>query len=305
MIISKSLINNIEVLTGENDCIKFQIAPALGGKILSIYNKNLKKEFLWSNKNLLVEANKPDTDYDSNFWGGIDELIPNDIPETVDGIEYPDHGELWTTLLEYELTNVSISVFGMLEKSEFFYKKTIYFDTDASKINLHYKIINKSSAKRHFLWKLHAALNISEGDQLITPAERARIVYPESSRFDNSEEFQWPFINGTDASIVPVKNNKMDFFYLYDSPRGEMRLIMDQEKYIFSYDYDQAVFPYQWYFASYGKFRNHYTVILEPASAMPVSVNEAAAIKQCTILDPDEEINTIVTIYAGENNLVK
>jgi hypothetical protein len=36
-------------------------------------------------------------DYDSNFYGGIDELIPNDIPENIDGIDDPDHGELWTT----------------------------------------------------------------------------------------------------------------------------------------------------------------------------------------------------------------
>lgn len=45
MIISKKRVDAIDVLLGENDSIRFEIAPALGGKILSIYNKHLKKNF--------------------------------------------------------------------------------------------------------------------------------------------------------------------------------------------------------------------------------------------------------------------
>ena len=91
----------------------------------------------------------------------------------------------------------------------------------------------------------------------------------------------------------------MDFFYLYDSPTGQMSLLSEGGQHRFACTYNQEVFPYQWYFASYGQFRNHYTAILEPASAMPVSVNEAATLGQCTVLEPGEEINTSVTIYAG------
>ena len=51
------------------------------------------------NKDLPFSTHQPGTDYDSNFWGGIDELLPNDIDEKIDTIDYPDHGELWTTAL--------------------------------------------------------------------------------------------------------------------------------------------------------------------------------------------------------------
>ncbi len=37
MAFSKREINGIEIITGENDYIKFDIAPAVGGKIVSIY----------------------------------------------------------------------------------------------------------------------------------------------------------------------------------------------------------------------------------------------------------------------------
>jgi hypothetical protein len=37
-------------------------------------------------------------------------------------------------------------------------------------------------------------------------------------------------------------------------------------------------------FASYGGLDGHYTAVLEPCTAMPVSVNEAARLNQCSCL---------------------
>lgn len=293
--------NKPEILALENNCLLLKIVPSLGGKITSVFNKQLNKEFLWHNASLDLKRNEPGADYDINFWGGIDELLPNDIPEAIDGIAYPDHGELWTTYLDYIQTSDKITVRGLLPLSELFYEKEISLFTDKPMVQLKYKITNQSPQKRHFLWKLHAALQINEGDRMVSDARTAKIVYPDSSRFKDMRPFNWPKIEEVDASVVPDKNNTMDFFYLYDTPVGEMSILSNGGKYKFSYQYDSKVFPYQWYFASYGKFFNHYTAILEPASAMPVSVNEAADLKQCSTLDPGESIETIVTIYAGPN----
>jgi hypothetical protein len=43
----------------------------------------------------------------------------------------------------------------------------------------------------------------------------------------------------------------------------------------------------------------NYTAVLEPATAMPVSVNEAARLKQCSLLKAGEQLSTRVSIYAG------
>jgi len=291
----------LDILTVENDHLRVEIVPALGGKISSVYNKKLEREFLWSNAGLLLQENQPGDDYDSHFWGGIDELLPNDLPEQIDGVMYPDHGELWTARLAYTLLENGVAVYGLLPLSGLHYSKTIYLHADAPKINVEYKLVNQTAEHRKFLWKLHAALRIGEGDRLETGARKGRIVSREASRFDEMGEFQWPILQGVDASVVPKKDNTMDFFYLFDSPEGEMGLVTGNGKYRFSYAYDQRIFPYQWYFASYGQFRNHYTAILEPASAMPVSVNEATALGQCGVLEPNGEIRTQVIIYAGEN----
>lgn len=301
MLITQRLERGLDILTIENNHLRVEIVPALGGKISSVFNKHYSKEFLWNNINLDLQENEPGDDYDSNFWGGIDELLPNDVPEEIDGKTYPDHGELWTSRLEYSVSENAVSVYGVLPLSGLYYRKTICLQADTPKIKLEYNIINQSGKRRQFLWKLHAALRIGEGDRLVTSARKAKIVNLEASRFRDTGEFSWPVIDGVDASLVPKKDGTMDFFYLYDSPDGEMSLLMDGGKYRFSYHYDQRVFPYQWYFASYGQFRDHYTAILEPASAMPVRVSEASDLGQCSVLEAGEAINTRVLIYAGAN----
>jgi Domain of unknown function (DUF5107) len=301
MIISKSEINGLEVINGENEHLRIQIAPDAGGKIISIFNKKIKKEFLWKNVSAALSIFPSGTDYDSNFFGGFDELIPNDVPENIDGISFPDHGELWTTRLGYELYGDCIRVYGILKLSGLYYEKSIRMNQQEPSFNLNYTIRNESDSKRHFLWKLHPALVIQAGDQLKTTAKTAKVVDPLYSRFRETQAFEWPLLENTDASVIAVKNGTVDFFYLYDLEKAEMSLKMDGGKYLFSLEYDKNIFPYQWYFASYGGFLDHYTVIPEPCTSMPILVNEARLKEQCCVLKPREEIRTTVKIYAGEN----
>jgi len=299
MKISKNYINGIEVLAMENNHLKCQLVPASGGKFISIFNKTLQKEFLWTNKNLSLAVYEPGTEYDPHFFGGIDELIPNDIPENINGIDYPDHGELWTTELNYSIENNKIILSGVLQQSELYYSKTVSLDDDDSAITLEYNISNESSSIKHFLWKLHAALHIQENDKLVTSATKAKVVDPAYSRFSNTNEFEWPMVENTDASIVPAQKNTMDFFFLYNTPVAQMKMLSNDNQHEFSYTYNKNIFPYQWYFASYGGFLDHYTAVLEPCTAMPLSVNDAKALNQCSVLQPGEELKTNVRIFAG------
>lgn len=300
--ISKRITNEIEFITVETDHLVFSIAPALGGKITSVFNKQLQKEFLWFNEQLPLQQNLPGADYDANFFGAIDELLPGDIPEIVDGITYPDHGELWTTPLQYAELDGKLTVSGTMDLCGLHYSKTLYPDANAPVINIDYTIKNVTNFPRNFLWKLHAALQIQPGDKLITGAKYGQVVDPTYSRFANTYPFRWPLIENKDASVIPPLDNTMDFFYLYNIPEGEMQLLSAGGEHVFSYRYDTNVFPYQWYFASYGGFLDYYTAILEPCTNMPISVNEAKAKGQCAVLEPGETLATTVTIYAGAKN---
>jgi hypothetical protein len=292
-------INKVPVIRMENAWVQVDMVPSLGGKIISVYNKALKHEFLWKNTNLPLQTYPAGTEYDPHFYGGIDELLPNDIPEEIDGIAYPDHGELWTTSLESEIQDDAVTLKNTLPLSGLYYEKNIRLDETGPFVHTTYTIRNDKANRRHFLWKLHAALAIQPGDHIECPASLAQVVDLQYSRFTDTTPFSWPLIENTNASSIPEPNGSMDFFYLFNLQQGRMHWISHDHSRQFSYLFDTRIFPYAWYFASFGGFLGHYTAILEPCTTMPIAVNEAAEKKQCAMLNPGESIQTTVTIYAG------
>jgi hypothetical protein len=283
----------------ENEWVQVDIAPQLGGKIVSVYNKPLKYEFLWKNAGLPLQVYPAGSEYDPHFYGGIDELLPNDIPETIDGIAYPDHGELWTSSLESIILENAVVLKNTLPLSGLYYEKILRLDESGPYVHTTYTLRNDTAVRRHFLWKLHAALSIQAGDYIECPASTAQVVDPQYSRFTDTTPFRWPIIENTDATIIPAPNGTMDFFYIFGLQQGRMQWISHDRTRQFTYLFDTKVFPYAWYFASYGGFLGHYTAILEPCTTMSININEAINQQQCTVLNPGESMQTSVTIYAG------
>ena len=297
---SKSLaVDGTPVIRLESDFLKLDVAPEVGGRVISLLNKKDGQEFLWRNESLSLRKLSPGSEYDPNFYGGIDELIPNDIPETINGIDCPDHGELWTTALEWQPIDGGLELLGRLPRFGLSYQREIVLRSNEPVVDLRYRLSNAADRPRQFLWKLHAALKVSPGDVLQCPAKTGQVVDPAWSRFKTLEPFAWPHIEGKEANVVPVMNGTMDFFYLSELVTGQVSLQNTARGAKFVYRFDTTVFPYAWIFASYGGFNGHYTVILEPCTAMPISVNEAAAMRQCSVLEPQQTLETSVSIYVG------
>jgi hypothetical protein len=91
----------------------------------------------------------------------------------------------------------------------------------------------------------------------------------------------------------------MDFFYLSGLREGRMTWRRPHAQLEFSYHFDRRVFPFAWLFASHGGFLGHTTAILEPCTTMPISVNDAARLNQCSVLRSGETLATRVSIRAG------
>lgn len=283
----------------ENRFLQVDVAPNVGGRIVSLVDLATGYQFLWRNTRLKLEKLPPGSAYDPNFYGGIDELLPNDIPEPLNGVDSPDHGELWTTALDYRIEGQALVLLGTLPLCGLEYRRRMALRSDGPYLDLDYCIYNPTGEQRVFLWKLHAALAIEPGDQIECPARMARVADPQWSRWTDLTPFPWPTIQGQRADIIPPKEGTVDFLFLYDLQDGRMAWRSARHGLTFIYTFDRHVFPYAWYFASYGGFDDHYVAILEPCTAMPLSVNEAARLGQCSILDPSQALETRVTIYAG------
>jgi hypothetical protein len=292
-------VDGIPVIRLESAHLQVDIAPGVGGRVIRLIDKSSGYDFLWRNTSLPLELKSSGSEYDPNFYGGIDELLPNDIPETIDGVDCPDHGELWTTPLTPEVSDDRLTLRGQLPKFGLAYEREMRLQTDAPWLDFRYRISNTTTQPRRFLWKLHAALAVQPGDVIECPARRARIVDPAWSRFKTAAPFEWPNIEGRAANIVPPRDGTMDFFYLYDLATGEVFWRTPATGLKFGYRFNPEVFPYCWLFASYGGFLGHYTIVLEPCTAMPLSVNEAAAQQQCSRLAPGQTLEATVSLYAG------
>jgi hypothetical protein len=295
----KRRVDRTPVVRMENEHLQVDVAPGVGGRIVSLLNQSAGYQFLWRNTALPLEKLEPGAAYDPNFYGAIDELLPNDIPETIEGVDCPDHGELWTTALDYRIDGQELILTGALPLFGLRYERRMRLAPEGPRLHLEYRIQNISGARREFLWKLHAALKIGEGDRLVCPARHAVVGDPAYSRWRQTEPFEWPRVEGRRADVVPPRDGSMDFLYLYDLETGRMAWENAEGSLTFAYEFDRSVFPYAWLFASFGGFDGHYMAILEPCTAMPISVNQAAQLGQCSALEPGAALETRVAIYAG------
>jgi hypothetical protein len=268
---------------------------------VSLIEKRSGHEFLWRNQGLELKLLPHGSEYDPNFYGGIDELLPNDIPERINGIDCPDHGELWTTPLTCQAEEQRAVLRGNLPRFGLAYQREMTLCPEAPRIDFRYRITNPTNQLRQFLWKLHAAVAVAPGDRIECPARKAQVVDLAWSRFKTLEPFEWPELEGQSVNVIPKRDGTVDFFYLFDLADGEVVWQRPGTNLKLGYSFDIRTFPYVWLFASYGGFNGHYTVVLEPCTAMPISVNEAAAKHQCTSLTPGQTLETKVSLYATAN----
>ncbi len=294
-------VDGQQVVRLRSEHLEVDVAPRIGGRIVGLRHLGSGHDFLWKNPRLHLEPKPPGAEYDPNFYGGIDELLPNDIPETIDGIACLDHGELWTSQLNWRIEGEALVLEGRLPLCGLEYQRRLTLRADSPHIDIQYRITNPTDKERHFLWKLHAALSVAEGDLIDCPARQAQVVDLEYSRFSTLSPFPWPDIEGQRADVVLSAADTVDFFYLFDLESGRLAWKRPSQGLKFEYLFDTAVFPYAWLFASYGGFDGHYTVVLEPCTTMPICVGEAINKGTCSRLLPGEALETEVTIYAGSD----
>jgi galactose mutarotase-like enzyme len=265
----------MDIVRLENGLLSVAVAPSVGGRVVSLLHKRSGHEFLWRNPTLPLRRVPPGTAYDPEFYGGIDEQIPCDGPETFDGVAYPDHGELWTQSLAVRKEGEALVLSGDLPLLGFHYERRMELVPDAPELRVSYRIENRSGRPRSFLWKLHAALAVAPGDRIVCPAITARPLDLAWSRCREMKPFAWPHEGDLDMSLVPALDGTAEFLALTGLAAGTIGLRRAATGTELRIEFDRTVFPWCWLFASYGKLLGHHTVVLEPATSAESTVHQA------------------------------
>lgn len=301
-------------LTGvvlENRWLRVVVCPALGARILHFVDQRSGVDLLWQNPGI---AHRPVTfgaNYDDNFAGGWDELFPNDLEDRVGDADYPDHGELWCQPWAYRITTatseeVTLHLSRRGRATTTLIEKWLTLRPNEPQLYMRHRIANEGNAPLDFLWKLHPALAITEGDVIEVPGATAELVDPSFGRTSHPAVFEWPRApqedgSTIDLSVVPPLTGSRDFVYVRDLTAGWCALRRRALGIGFGMVFPTDVFSSVWLFMTFGGWRDLSTVVLEPCTTVPKDLNEAIRRGTARRLAPGEALECTVRAICFED----
>jgi hypothetical protein len=285
-----------------NSRLKVEIRPDLGGRIDQITDLETGKDWLWHPSRYRgVKRNLPvGASFDDNWSGGWDEIFPNDSAGEFRGRVLADHGELWSqpwtivdqgqrsATLVYSCSTVPVTI-----------KKSIIIAPDG--VNIRYLLHNQSEQGVPFLFKLHCALSIEKGDEILLPQ---CLMEPVDTGFSTiiGQAARTPFPlaydkGGNEVRIdrIPGKEAlQQEFFYASNLSQPWCGLKNSATARSFTFTYDPTNFHYVWVFGSYGRWKNEYVLVLEPSTNIPYDLETALKNGTCGYMGPGERKEMMV-----------
>jgi hypothetical protein len=301
----------LRTFVAENSHIRITLFPEAGAKIYSLFYKPLSQEILWQNPDIQPRKCPPGAAYDDNWSGGWDELFPNDEAATLDGVRYPDHGELWTAGWECEAETSSDGATVYLRTdcpvSGVQFEKRITLPADEERLLFHYRLSNRRESALKYLWKLHPALAVLPGDRIEIPARQVQLEAAFLGTLEGGpQRSEWPVLrlpNRTvDLRVAPEPSTReLHFYYGLDLDEGWCAKYNPTLRLAAGLRFPKEVFSNCWVFASYGGWQDYYVAVLEPCSGYPFRLEEAARSGNCGILPPSgqQEATVIFSLRQG------
>jgi hypothetical protein len=272
-------------LVMENRVLKVIVLPELGGRVWSIVYKPLDRELLWQNPRVPPRRVPFGASYDDVWCGGWEELFPNDLPATILGEKYPDHGEVWT--IQWDAATevgggaATVSLTCDTPISAFRIERRLTLRGDEAAIYTQHRLTNRGLDQFPFLWKMHPALRVSADCRIDFPPMTVELEPAFAASLAGAPEcFPWPYAETpggrTDLRIVPPESSKRAaFFYGTGYSEGWCAVTDTAARLTCGLIFPSSVFPSCWLFASFGGWRNHNVAILEPSTTYPFGLEKA------------------------------
>ncbi len=195
----------------ENEHVKLEVWPQFGGKVASIIDKADNYDLLYEFPAELPEGPRYNRNYGDGWFGGWDECFPavgkGPYPRhPYDGIQVPDHGELWGIPAMAVPTKDGITTVwhGLL----FGYRLTRKLWLENAEINARYTLVNLAPYEFRFVWALHALMGMNEPVEIDVQSG----AWFFSHAADGSpvhKDFDWPIVeSGADLSQPATLANR-------------------------------------------------------------------------------------------------
>ncbi|PSR18929.1 hypothetical protein C8255_04940 [filamentous cyanobacterium CCP3] len=300
-------VEQAQAVTLENTEIRLTLRPDLGGRIDQLEDLRNGHAWLWHPADYAPETTRSlpvGASFDDHWTGGWDEVFPNDAAGEFQGRNLADHGELWSQRWQVlDRTPLSITLGYQCQTVPVWVKKTMQLDANRPDASLVYEFQNQSEQQIPFLFKHHAAIAIEAGDEILLPdcwvepafLEFSKIIgQPGKTRFPKAIGASGEAV---DLRVMPPPSSQLqEFYYTSELSQGFCGIRHQRSQSALLMTFDIADFPYVWMFQSYGGWRGHYVVVVEPCSTLPSDLEEACHNGTAALLQPQEHQQRRLTL---------
>lgn len=262
---------NLRAVRLENNILSVVILPSLGGKIASVYRKDIGFEFAAQNEEKVYRMPEFGSDFSEYDASGLDEAFPNIVAADMllDGRRYcfPDHGEIWSCSFETHLDENGVKLHYDSAAFGYQYEKKVVLSDEM--IILEFDIRNREEKPLPCIWTFHGLMHYEEDMELLY-GEDVRMFRNvlKSRELGEIDQIYRRKGDGYDFERVPAAGCKtmVKYYaegrrnagfcgYRYPSKRAECR-----------YHYNPEKIPYLGVWVTAGGFRGDYNCAFEPAN---------------------------------------
>jgi len=192
----------------ENDAIRMEVWPQIGGKVSSIVDKADGFELLFNYPAELPDGPHYDEPYSDHWYCGWDECFPAIAPSIYpqhpySGTAVPDHGELWgipaTTAVPTK-DGITTVWHGL----RFGYRLTRKLYLAGPSVIAEYTLVNLAPFEFRYVWAMHALLSLTVPVELdAKSAKRFRLSHDAVGTAIDTP-FDWPDAPGGERLSHPT-----------------------------------------------------------------------------------------------------
>ena len=294
----------------ENRALRIVILPELGGRIWSVIYKPLDRELLWHNPRIAPRKVPFGAGFDDVWCGGWEEMFPTAAPCTINGELLPDHGEIWSLPwvpeIEQTADTVRVRLTCQTPVSGMTIRKTLILRGDESSFEVSYTVENSGPQEYPFLFALHPAIAVAEGDRVDFPEMLCdRDVSFPGTLGEVPLQFRWPMARGPHSEtdlrwVKPPSSQALYMLYGHGFKEGWVAITDPARKFSAGFIYSPEDFPSCWIFATYGGWRRYHTILVEPCTSYPQKIEEAALAGRGKIMAPESSWKATVRFVAQE-----
>lgn len=269
-----------------NDEIEAVFLPEDGGKMSSFKFKG--HEFLAQRDGDKYLRLNMDTNYVESECSAFDDMFPTIDPCVIDGLSYPDHGEVCRSKFEYTFSEQKISLKCKARSVNAIFSKDVYFEDN--ELCIRYEIVNQNSFELPYIWAGHIMFAGEEGAYIQSP-------------YSEKDEITVCF--GTPPKKINIlekygANKEYKFYYNNEKIPMECSVCFPKAQREAKFRFEGDVVKYLGIWMNPGDLNKMYNLAIEPCTAPYDTPIKAERKGKSSVIKPNGKISFNLKIKVGE-----